>query len=82
MLDSTQGKQWDFIASSPLVRCSDFAKHLSNTNNVPYKVFKDLEELGFGDWQGRSAKNIGQKIVNQFKVDPINNRRTQALLNL
>jgi alpha-ribazole phosphatase/probable phosphoglycerate mutase len=78
MLDSTQGKQWNFIASSPLVRCSDFAKHLSNTNNVPYKVFKDLEELGFGDWQGRSAKNIGQKIVNQFKVDPINNRPPNA----
>jgi alpha-ribazole phosphatase/probable phosphoglycerate mutase len=51
---------------------------LSNTNNVPYKVFKDLEELGFGDWQGRSAKNIGQKIVNQFKVDPINNRPPNA----
>jgi len=78
MLDSTQNKTWDFIATSPLIRCADFAKHLSTTQNTPYQIFNDLEELGFGDWQGRSASEIGQAIVDQFKVDPIPNRPPNA----
>jgi len=78
MLDSTQNKTWDFIATSPLIRCADFAKHLSTTQNTPYHIFNELEELGFGDWQGRSASEIGQAIVDQFKVDPIANRPPNA----
>ncbi|HIC40581.1 MAG TPA: histidine phosphatase family protein, partial [Piscirickettsiaceae bacterium] len=78
MLDSTQNKQWDFIATSPLVRCADFAKHLSSTQNTPYQIFNGFEELGFGDWQGRSAKDIGQKIVDQFKADPIHHQPPNA----
>jgi len=78
MLDSTQNKQWDFIATSPLIRCADFAKHLSSSQNTPYQIFNEFEELGFGDWQGRSAKDIGQKIVDQFKADPIHHQPPNA----
>ena len=78
MLDSTQNKTWDFIATSPLIRCADFAKHLSDTKNTPYQIFNELEELGFGDWQGRSSSEIGQVIVDQFKTDPIPNRPPNA----
>ena len=56
------------------IRCADFAKHLSDTQNTPCQIFNEFEELGFGDWQGRSASEIGQAIVDQFKVDPIANR--------
>jgi alpha-ribazole phosphatase len=73
MLDSTQNKTWNFIATSPLIRCANFAKHLSNTQHTPYQIFNEFEEIGFGDWQGRSAAEIGQNIVDQFKADPINN---------
>ncbi len=78
MLDSTQNKTWDFIATSPLIRCTDFAKHLSRTQHTPYQIFNGLEELGFGDWQGKSAKEIGQNKVNNFKSDPINHRPPNA----
>ena len=78
MLDSTQNKTWDFIATSPLIRCADFAKHLSDTKNTPYQIFNELEELGFGDWQGRRSSEIGQAIVDQFKADPIPNRPPNA----
>jgi len=71
MLDSTQNKTWDFIATSPLIRCADFSKHLSATQNTPLQIFNELEELGFGDWQGRSASEIGQVRVDQFKADPM-----------
>ncbi len=78
MLDSTQSKTWDFIATSPLVRCADFAKHLSDTQNTPYQIFNELEELGFGDWQGKSASEIGQTTVDQFKTNPVDNRPPNA----
>jgi len=78
MLDSTKNKTWDFIATSPLVRCADFAKYLSDTQNIPCQIFEEFEELGFGDWQGRSASEIGQDIVDQFKADPIPNRPPNA----
>ena len=78
MLDSTQNKTWDFIATSPLIRCADFAKHLSTTQHIPCQIFDDLEELVFGDWQGRSTSEIGQVVVDQFKADPIANRPPNA----
>mgnify|MGYP003969913879 CR=1 FL=1 len=78
MLDSTQNKTWDFIATSPLVRCADFAKHLSATQETPYQVFDEFQELGFGDWQGKSAAEIGQNTVDQFKANPIANRPPNA----
>lgn len=74
MQASTNGKHWDFIATSPMVRCQAFAQHLSQTQNIPMQVFENLKEIGFGVWQGCSAEEIGQNVVNQFKADPINNR--------
>ncbi len=78
MLDSTQNKTWDFIATSPLVRCADFAEHLSVTQSTPWQIFNGFEELSFGDWQGRSASEIGQGIVDQFKADPLNHKPPNA----
>ena len=71
MLDSTQEKSWDYIASSPLLRCAKFAKHLSNTQNTPLDLFDHFSELRFGDWQGKSAANIGQSLVDDFKSNPV-----------
>ncbi|HIM58263.1 MAG TPA: histidine phosphatase family protein, partial [Gammaproteobacteria bacterium] len=56
----------------------DFAQHLSVKHNTPYQLFDEFKELGFGDWQGRSADEIGQQVVNQFKADPIANRPPNA----
>ncbi len=83
MLTSTTDKHWGFIATSPMIRCQAFAQHLSQTQNIEMKIFKQLEEIGFGDWQGRSAQEIGQKMVNEFKQNPITNRPKGAeyLLN-
>ncbi len=75
---STEGKNWDFIATSPLIRCFDFAKYLSDTDGTPFEVFNDFEEIGFGDWQGRSTKDIGQGVVDAFKADPINHQPKNA----
>lgn len=78
MLASTSGKQWDFIATSPMIRCKAFAQHLSETQNIPMQIFDSLKELGFGEWQGQSATDIGQEIVDTFKQNPIDNRPAGA----
>ena len=78
MLNSTQGKHWDYIASSSLVRCSDFAKHLAKEQNIRFDLFDDFIELGFGDWQGKTAKEIGQSKVDLFKSNPLNHTPNNA----
>lgn len=72
MLDATQGKSWDYIASSPLIRCAEFAKYLSKNQNTRCEIFNNFEEFGFGDWQGKNADSIGQTLVDNFKLDPVN----------
>ncbi|HIF48182.1 histidine phosphatase family protein [Candidatus Thioglobus sp.] len=78
MLDSTQNKTWDLIATSPLIRCQAFAKHLSVQQQSQLEIIDQFKELGFGDWQGLSATDIGQDLVDSFKKDPINNQPPNA----
>lgn len=78
MLVATAGKRWDFIATSPMMRCQVFARHLSKTQNVEMQCFELLKEIGFGSWQGRSVEEIGQQIVDEFKQNPIENRPKDA----
>ncbi len=78
MLDSTQNKTWDLIVTSPLIRCQAFAKHLSVQQQSQLEIINQFEELGFGDWQGLSATDIGQDLVDSFKKDPINNQPPNA----
>ena len=78
MLDSTQNKTWSLIATSPLIRCQTFAKHLSTQQESQLEIINQFEELGFGDWQGLSATDIGQDLVDSFKKDPVNNQPPNA----
>ncbi len=78
MLKSTQGKSWDYIASSPLIRCAKFAKYLSKEQSVYCEIINNFEELGFGDWQGKNVDSIGLRLVNNFRQDPINHQPPNA----
>ena len=78
MWDAIEGcKDWDCIVTSPMLRCREFAEKLSQKLNIPFFVENDLEEVGFGDWEGKSAEQI--KSENQaeyyaFFLDPVHNR--------
>ena len=74
MLDSTEGKSWDVIFTSPLSRCCLFAQHLGKIQNTPCRIINAFEEIGFGDWQGLSAQTIGQQVVDAFKDNPVQNQ--------
>jgi alpha-ribazole phosphatase len=64
---------WDRIISSPLQRCARFAEELSTRLGVPLHLERDLQELHFGDWEGRSAAqlmNTDADPLGAFWADP------------
>ncbi|CAC9584169.1 Alpha-ribazole-5'-phosphate phosphatase (EC 3.1.3.73) [uncultured Gammaproteobacteria bacterium] len=78
MQASTLNKHWDFIATSPMIRCQAFAQHLSQTLHIEMQIFESLKEIGFGNWQGKNAQQIGQQTVDQFKQNPVDNQPSGA----
>lgn len=74
-------REWDCIVSSPMLRCKAFAISLSEKLSIPYLIENDLEEVGFGDWEGKTADQL--KAENQaeyyaFFLDPVNHRPKNA----
>ncbi|MBF0380890.1 MAG: histidine phosphatase family protein [Magnetococcales bacterium] len=49
---------WDRIVTSPLSRCYTVAKEFSRKNAVPLVVEKGFREICFGEWEGKTAKQI------------------------
>lgn len=49
---------WDFIISSPLRRCGDFAQALSGQLGIPLHWEARLRELHFGLWEGQTTETL------------------------
>src|SRR3989344_8486175 len=49
---------WQAIISSPLSRCADFSRELAGRHGLPLEIDARLAELGFGDWEGRTAEEL------------------------
>lgn len=49
---------WKRIVSSPLQRCARFAEELAQARQLPISYMAELQELHFGDWEGRSAAQL------------------------
>ena len=72
---------WTSIVSSPLVRCRAFAEALAERHNLPLTLDERLKEVGFGEWEGKSAAEIEQDtpgMLARFKADPVNERPAGA----
>ncbi len=65
---------WDQVITSPLIRCHDFARELSQRLNIPLQVIDDLKEVSFGSWEGKTADEIERQEYLDFYHDPLNNR--------
>jgi alpha-ribazole phosphatase len=64
---------WDRLVSSPLQRCARFAEELGAQLGLPVQLDKDLQELHFGDWEGRSAAALMEtdaEALGLFWADP------------
>lgn len=74
-LNSAVAKQtWDHIISSPLKRCLDFAQHLSKQNGTSVSIDCNWQEIGFGEWEGKTAEQIEQTFpgaLTRFYQNPL-----------
>jgi len=68
---------WDRIVSSPLQRCSLFAEALAERANIPCAIDARFREVGFGNWEGRTAEEVEVADPEGFRAfyeDPVRNR--------
>ena len=64
---------WQVLVSSPLQRCGRFADELGGRLGLPVQREAGLQELHFGDWEGRSAAQIMEDqadALGRFWADP------------
>lgn len=69
-----QNPPWHNIVTSPLVRCLEFSKKLSNQHNIPLMLEPDFKEMHFGEWEGQSIKSVWvsqSKAVEAWVANPI-----------
>ena len=60
--------------TSPLRRCSEFAKELSDERALPLQQLETLKEINFGQWEGKSARQIESEtdsLLKKFWQNPI-----------
>lgn len=72
---------WQHIISSPLSRCRAFAEAFAEQQALPIAVDVRLQEIGFGDWEGKSAAELKQQdpeIISRYYHDPLHNRPAGA----
>jgi alpha-ribazole phosphatase len=51
---------FDRIASSPLVRCLDFAESYGGERNLPLDVLDSMREMHFGAWEGLTPEEAAR----------------------
>lgn len=49
---------WDMVVTSPLQRCAAFATEFARPRAMPLAVEPGFAELDFGQWEGRTARDI------------------------
>ncbi len=67
---------WDRIFTSPLSRCSAFSRELAQRHRLPLEECADFMEIGFGEWEGKTAKELMDRDSNllfRFWKDPLHN---------
>lgn len=72
--DGQEDQAWDGIVTSPLARCADFARALSQQMGIPLSLDPRLAELDFGDWEGQTAADLmaaDAEALGRFWADPV-----------
>ncbi len=73
---TTGNKQnWQQIITSPLKRCADFSKELSQKYSLPLTIENEFKEISFGLWEGKTADQLlasDEKEIKQYWDDPVN----------
>lgn len=67
-------REWDLIATSPLLRCREFAESTGKRLKLPVEIEPKFREIGFGSWEGRTAEEISHTFpgaLEKFYRDPL-----------
>ncbi len=56
--------QINHCISSPLKRCALFAQHFSQQQQIPLIIEKSLQEMNFGDWDGKNYQALWSEAAN------------------
>ncbi|WP_045223823.1 histidine phosphatase family protein [Methyloterricola oryzae] len=73
MRAAVAGIQCDRVVASPLRRCAEFARELAEGSGVPLRQDARLQELHFGEWEGRRYAELTAEdpiAVSRFFADP------------
>jgi len=75
MWDAVSSQEtWDVIVTSPLQRCSAFARAYADKYNLDVHVDDRLKEVGFGSWEGKSSQQVydaDNNVMRNFYRDPV-----------
>lgn len=64
---------WQQVVTSPMLRCAEFAREVSDRWRIPLSVEERFREVGFGAWEGKTSKEINQDDplrIHRFRLEP------------
>lgn len=59
-----------YCYSSPLLRCREFAERYCQQQGLSLQVLAELQEMNFGDWDGKSYQALWQIATTDGEVTP------------
>jgi len=65
---------WQQIVSSPLQRCSAFARAVAEEHGIPISLQPAFKEIGFGAWEGSTPEEIQKRdpeAYRRYRADPL-----------
>lgn len=74
-------RPWQVIVTSPMLRCSKFARMMSERLEIPLVIDDRMKEIGFGIWEGKTRQQLQQEDLEQylsFYRDPVSSRPSGA----
>jgi len=70
----SENYDYDAVISSPMKRCSDFARAFSIQHDIPLFIEEHFGEMDFGAWEGQSSEQVWEndrEALLAFWQDPI-----------
>ena len=74
-------EEWQYVVSSPMLRCRGFAERFAARQGLPVTLEPDLREVGFGEWEGRTRVELQRDRPEEYRAfyaDPVHARPAGA----
>ncbi len=74
-------EEWQYVVSSPMLRCRAFAERFAARQGLPVTLEPDLREVGFGEWEGRTRVELQRERSEEYRAfyaDPVHSRPAGA----